>query len=53
MKTYTVKSVNTGRTAVVQAASEDDARHFAMVEFWGPPTGMYAPRYKGRGLVVV
>lgn len=40
-------------TRVVTAATEAEARHKAMVERWGPPTGIYGPTYRGVGLEIV
>lgn len=38
---------------VVWAHNEEEARHLAMCARWGPPTGIYAPRYRGVGLILL
>jgi hypothetical protein len=54
MNRYTLKGLRSGEEPqVVDAASEDDARHEVMCLRWGPPTGIYAPRYKGEGLILI
>lgn len=40
-------------TTVVKANDESYARHLAMIKRWGPPTGIYGPDYKGRGLSLI
>ena len=52
MKSFLFRHVD-GTPTTVQAASEADGRHLAMVSKWGPPSGMYGPRYKGQGLELV
>lgn len=52
MNVYTFCGLD-GRVVSVRAASEHDARHQAMVDRWGPPVGIYAPRYHGAGLKLV
>ena len=42
-----------GDLITVNADSESKARHFAMVERWGPPSGIYGGWYQGRGLTLV
>jgi hypothetical protein len=57
---YTFTGFQGGETTVM-AFSEAEARHLAMVERWGPPTGIWGstwnppkgvenPHYKGEGL---
>lgn len=52
MKKYQFLCIN-GDTVTVQADSEEKARHFAMVERWGAPSGIYGGWYQGRGLTLV
>jgi hypothetical protein len=42
-----------GDLVTVKADSEFKARHFAMVERWGAPNGIYGGWYNGRGLTLV
>jgi hypothetical protein len=42
-----------GDLITVRAGDESHARHFAMVERWGPPSGIYGGWYEGRGLTLV
>lgn len=49
-KTYTVSGVSGSR--IIQAKNENEARHLAMLQKWGPPTGIYSDPYKGLGLTV-
>lgn len=42
-----------GGSRVVVASNESEARHLAMVQRWGPPSGMYGRRYEGRGLILL
>lgn len=50
LKRYTVRGA--GGTREVMAVDERNARHLAMVDRWGAPTGMYGWEYEGRGLSV-
>jgi hypothetical protein len=52
--TYTFKATD-GRKATVNAASEDEARHLAMVQLHGPARYNYTwpcDRYQGFGLTL-
>lgn len=42
-----------GDLVTTEAVTEDYAREQAMEQRWGPATGMYAPFYRGRGLIAV
>lgn len=42
-----------GDYVTVKADSEDKARHFAMTERWGAPSGIYQGWYQGKGLTLV
>ena len=42
-----------GHRTTVKAKDEESARSAAMVKRWGPPTGMYAPVYRGLGLILI
>lgn len=42
-----------GDLITVKADDESKARHFAMTERWGPPSGIYGGWYRGRGLTLV
>ena len=42
-----------GDVVTVPAPDELSARSIAMEQRWGPPSGMYAPCYYGRGLHLV
>ena len=42
-----------GDLVTVTARDESQARHFAMVERWGPPDGIYGGWYYGKGLSLV
>lgn len=54
MSTYRFRGLRHGDNIVtVEAASEEDARHLAMCERWGPPHGMYGTRYAGLGLILI
>ena len=46
---YEFRCCNGDRVAV-EAQFESEARAKVMEQRWGPPTGMYAPVYRGRGL---
>jgi hypothetical protein len=46
---YEFKGINADRFSV-EADNEQEARHKAMLDRWGPPTGIYSHPYKGRGL---
>lgn len=48
---WTLKGVGGERT--VTAYDEKEARHKAMVERWGYPTGIYGQVYHGIGLDVI
>ncbi len=52
MREYTFRARN-GDLVTVKARDEEEARSKAMEERWGPPTGMYRPRYRGMGLDLV
>jgi hypothetical protein len=53
MKRYTFRGVKYDEgVRVVIADTALDARHEAMCVRWGPPVGIYAPRYKGLGLTL-
>ena len=52
MQKYQFRCIN-GDLVTVKADSEDKARHFAMVERWGAPAGIYGGWYKGLGLMLV
>ena len=50
---YTFQSVN-GTEVTVEARSEADARHKAMVKLWGWPNHLWpCDKYHGHGLVLV
>lgn len=51
MTTFTFRN-NAGLLVTVTAEDESTARHLAMVELWGKPSGIYGNRYAGRGLVL-
>ena len=50
--TYEFRCCNGDRVSV-EANTESEARAKTMENRWGPPTGMYAPFYRGRGLTLV
>ena len=52
MKVYTFRGAN-GDLITIKAHSESEARSEAMEQRWGPPTGIYAPFYCGRGLDLI
>ena len=50
---YTFQRID-GSTVTVDAKSEDDARHKAIVKLWGWPNRTWpCDRYYGHGLVLV
>lgn len=52
MKTFHFRCKN-GDLVSTEAADEASARAQAMERRWGPPVGIYAPAYTGRGLSLV
>ena len=50
--TYEFRCLNGDRVSV-EANTESDARAKAMENRWGPPSGIYAPIYRGRGLSLI
>jgi len=49
--TYTFRGPGGERT--VEAKTEAEARHLAMLVRWGPPDGIYASPYEGKGLDLI
>ena len=50
--TYNFRCAN-GDIVSTEANTESEARAKTMEYRWGPPCGMYAPFYRGRGLTLV